>query len=208
MLNHYENLVHESRAIVIAKEDTQEGPRIGGNAPEGVRPTRVYESTRYFVTLPLDDYGSQEVSLFTSLDYGDRAESRSIYRNVSSVFELEDFVQIAVHSKSKRSGSKLLASELPGRVLEIKPATPDVVVPSGELLRPNKLGGKPYFYSGTQSYIDDLNRLFNQGFFLFLQLTWGGYERTVPFMWPFDQYSFHLLAKETSGGISLRYGWG
>src|SRR5258705_529333 len=78
--------------------------------------------------------------------------------------------------------------------IQIDPEIPDIVVdPGGELLLPNKIGGRPYCYYGTRSYIESMNALFDQGFFLFLQLTWGGYERTVPFLWPFDRYTFHLL---------------
>jgi len=157
----------------------------------------------------VDEGDSQEVSVFTSLDYDEGPKERSLYRNVSKVFSAEDFVQIIPHPKSRRSDSLSLVSELPGRALEIKSAVPDVVVePGDELILPNKMGGKPYFYYGTRSYIDSINSLFDQGFILFLQLTWGGYEKGVPSLWPFDEYTFHLLAKQTREGVIWRYGWG
>jgi hypothetical protein len=208
MLSHYQYLVHNVRPISISPSDTVVGPRIGGNAPEGIVPPKTYSSTHYFVTIDLDEEDTQEVSLFTSLDY-DEAGERSLYRNVSRVFSSEDFVQIITHPRGKRSDSANLASELPGRALEIKPPVSDIIVqPGSELLLPNKIGGRPYFYYGTRSYIDSLNSLFDQGFVLFLQLTWGGYEKGVPSLWPFDEYTFHLLAKETPVGISWRFGWG
>ncbi len=93
--------------------------------------------------------------------------------------------------------------------VSIHEETPDIVVePGGELLLPSKIGGRPYYYYGTLSYIESLDRLFDQGFILFLQFTWGGYERTAPFVWPFGEYTFHLLAKETAEEIIWCYGWG
>src|SRR6266404_9750729 len=144
MLSHYEHLAPKVRPISICRNDTAIGPRIGGNGPEGIVLPKVHSSTHYFVTLALDEVGTQELSLFTSLDYDAELPERNLYRNVSRVFSSEDFVQIIVHSKSKRSDSALLASELPGRALEIKPEIPDILVqPGGELLLPNKIGGKP-----------------------------------------------------------------
>jgi len=94
-------------------------------------------------------------------------------------------------------------------VVHIQTEVPDIIVqPGGELILPNKIGGRPYFYHWRQSYMDYVAELFDQGFVLFLQMTWGGYEPTVPFLWPFDEYTFHLLAKETADGIIWRYGWG
>ena len=209
MLNHYQNLVRNVRPILISRDDTTVGPRIGGNAPKGITPPTIRGSTRYFTTLTLDDVGNQEISLFTSLDYDDKAQDRSLYKNVSRIFTSEDLVQIVAHSKSERCSTSQLRSDLPGRAMKIQPETPDIVVePGGELLLPNKLGGLPYFFYGTRGYIESIERLMGEGFLLFVQLSWGGYERSVPFLWPFDQYTFHLLAKETETGITWRYGWG
>jgi hypothetical protein len=93
--------------------------------------------------------------------------------------------------------------------LILEPEAKDIVVePGGELLLGSKIGGRPYFYYGTLSYIEELNRLFEQGFCLLLQYTEGGYERGVPFLSPFGEYTFHLLARETNDGIAWCYGWG
>lgn len=208
MLSHYQTLVLNTRPLVVSNEDVALGPRIGGKAPEGIVPPRIHTSTHYFATIYADESCTQEVSLFTSLDYGETSDERNLYRNVGTLFTSEDFVQLVIHPKSKRSNSTEFASELPGRALELKPEVPDIIVePGGELLIPSKIGGRPYYYYGTRSYIDSIDRLFEQGYVLFLQLTWGGYERTVPFLWPFDQYTFHLLVKETEGAIDWRYGW-
>lgn len=210
MQNRYRHLVHNACPISISPTDTIIGPRIGGLAPDGVVPPKIYSSTRYFVTMPVDESSTHEVSLFTSFDFHDDSNPHYLYRNIGRIFALEDFVQIVSHSRSQRGQSTDLASELPGRALEIRAQSPDILVePGGELVLPNKIGGRPYFYYGTPSYIDAVNSLFADGFVLFLQLTWGGYERSVPFQWPFDKFTLHLLAKETEhGSIIWRYGWG
>ena len=209
MLNHFQHHDLNTRRVLISKSNAVRGPRIGGKAPDGIVPPQIFPSTRYFVTAPLDKLWDREVSLFTSFDYGVNFKENPIYKNISRVLSSEDFVQIVVHTKSNRGTSTLLASELPGRALEIQDESPDIVVPpGGELLLPNKMGGTPYYYYGTQSYIDAHNRLFAQGFVLFLQLTWGGYERAAPFLSPFGDYTFHLLAKEGHNGLEWRYGWG
>ena len=209
MLAQYQHLVRNVRPISILRQDVPTGSRIGGAAPAAIAPLKAHSFTRYFATISSPGPDGQEISLYTSLDYYDETSNYNLYRNVSRIFSSEDFVQVVIHPKSKRGDSPLFASELPGRELRIEPEAPDIVVdPGGELLLPNKIGGRPYFYYGTLSYIESTKALFEQGFFLLLQMTWGGYERSVPCSWPFDEYTFHLLGKETSGGITWRYGWG
>jgi hypothetical protein len=213
LLEPFKNLVTTSRRIIISREDSGVGSRIGGSAPEGVAPPFINSSTQYFATVAFDDSTSQELSLFVSIDWDDRTCSQSadsLWKNVSKLKTSDcPLVQSVVHPSAMRSSSTRLASELPGRALSIEEETTDIVVePGGELLLPSKIGGRPYFYYGTLSYIESVQHLLDQGFILFLQFTWGGYERTVPFVWPFGEYTFHLLAKETSRGIIWYYGWG
>jgi hypothetical protein len=210
MLNRCRRLVRKACPISIAQFDTLAGPRIGGFAPDAIFPPKIYSCTRYFITAALGESSAEEVSLFTSFDYDNPADPHYLYENIGKIFASEDFVQIVVHSKSRRGESANLSSELPGRALEVESEISDILVePGGQLLLPNKFGGRPYFYYGTRSYTDAINRLFDDEFCLFLQLTWGGYERGVPFAWPFDKFTFHLLAKEAEDGtIIWRYGWG
>jgi len=206
LLNHC--LVQSARPIKILATDKNEGSRIGGNRPEGITPARVDLNTRYFATVDLDELSQCEISIFVNLRY-DWDNPNSLYRQVSRIFSTEEFVQLVVHQKSKRSKSTDLASELPGRALVIDKETADMITePGGELLVPNKIGGRPYFFYNEPNYITSVTNLIDQGFNLFLQLSWGGYEREVPFAWPFDQYTFHLLARQTPEGIEWRYGWG
>jgi len=208
LLDQYQRLAGNVRRVTVTTQDAPEGPRIGGSAPVGVLPTNVDSSTQYFATVWLDDLRTNEVSLYVSLE-ADELSARSVYRNVSRLFSTNDFVQIVSHPKSRRSNSPSLASPLSGRALEIGDETPDVVVePGDELPLPSKLGGSPYFYYYAPDYIGALNDLFRDGFALFLQMTWAGLKASPAGPWPFDEYTFHLLAKETPVGIDWRYGWG
>ena len=197
------------RPIIVRPDDTTVGPRIGGNAPEGVVPPKVSSLTQYFVTVSLGEKATQEVSLFVSLHDDWETPDHCMYRNIGKLFAAEDFVQVVVHPKSKRSESAYVASLLGGRGLDVKAEARDIIVePGGELLLPSKIGGRPYFYYGTLDYIESVNRLLDQGFMLFLQLTWAGVKLSPPGPWPFDRNTFHLLAKDTPDGIIWRYGWG
>jgi hypothetical protein len=184
------------------------GPRIGGTAPEAVFPPSVTPITRYFLTVWLDPAHGQEISIFLDLD-SEEASPHGIYRNVSKLYSSETHVQVVAHPRSVRSRSKNLASELNGHALQIGSPSPDVLVePGGQLLLPSKMGGRPYFYYHSVGYMESLNRLFAEGYFLFLQMTWAGTRGSPTGPWPFDEYTFHLLAKEAPSGITWRYGWG
>lgn len=213
LLQPFERLVSTSRRIIVSREDADTGSRIGGNAPEGVVPALVNTATRYFLTLALDDSSGQELSLFVSIDWDDRkcaGSSDNLWNNVSKLKTTDcPLVQCVVHPRTSRSRSSHLRSDLIGRTLVIEEERPDILVePGGELLLGSKLGGRPYYYYGTLSYIKSLDDLFEQGFCLLLQYTEGGYEPGCPFLSPFGEYTFHLLAKETADGIVWRYGWG
>jgi hypothetical protein len=208
VLEPFRHLVTSSRRIQISAEDSQTGSRIGGNAPEGVRPETETSATRYLLTLALNEV--TEVSLFHSIELDDGTNPNYLYKNVSKLQPPESrIVQCVVHSSAARSSSTDLRSDLIGRALVIEPESPDIVVePGGELLLGSKVGGRPYYFYGTLSYIESLNRLFEQGFSLVMQYTDGGYPERGYFNSPFDEYTFHLLAKDTSQGIVWRYGWG
>ena len=215
MLQSFKHLMNTSRRVTISREDSETGSRVGGNAPEGILPSVVSPATRYFVTLELDDSTGREVSLFVSIDWDEKTCSESsnpnnLWNNVSKVKTTDcPLVQCVVHPRVSRSNSSHLRSDLIGRALLIEEERPDILVePGGELLLGSKIGGRPYYYYGIPSYIESLNRLFEQGFCLLLQYTEGGYEPGVNNMSPFNEYTFHLLAKETADGIVWRYGWG
>lgn len=53
----------------IANGESDEGPRIGGHAPQDVAPTKETPKTRYFMTLPLTLDADTEVSFFLSLSF-------------------------------------------------------------------------------------------------------------------------------------------
>ncbi len=215
LLQPFKHLVTTSRKVTIGREDSDTGSRIGGNAPDGILPPVITTATRYFLTLGLGGSPAPELSLFVSIDWEDDtcsqvSNSNNLWNNVSKLQTTESpLIQCVIHPQSLRSHSPDLKSDLIGRSLIIETEASDIVVePQGELLLGCKIGGRPYYYYGTLSYIESLDRLFEQGFCLLLQYTEGGYEHGCPFLSPFGEYTFHLLAKETEGGIIWRYGWG
>jgi hypothetical protein len=215
LLQPFKHLVTTSRRVTISREDSNTGPRIGGNAPEGVLPSIVSPATRYFLTLELGASTGRELSLFVSVDWDEKTSVESsnpnnLWNNVSKL-KMADcpLVQCVVHPRASRANSSHLKSDLIGRALLIEEERPDILVePGGELLLGSKIGGRPYYYYSTSAYIEALDQLFEQGYCLLLQYTEGGYERGLNNMSPFNDYTFHLLAKETADGIVWRYGWG
>ncbi len=176
-----DQLTKTSRRITICQEDSDTGPRIGGNPSEGIEPSFVGPATRYFLTVPFGDSSTQEVSLFVSIDWDDKtcyepANQSSLWNTVSKLRDIDCLlVQCVVHQNARRSSSARLTSDLGGRALLIEDERPDIVAePGGELLLPSKIGGRPYYYYGTPSYIQSVERLFEEGFCLFLQMTLPG----------------------------------
>jgi hypothetical protein len=156
-----------------------------------------------------------ELSVFTGIDWDAKTCTQpgnpiNLWNNVSRLHPAgSSLVQCIIHRPASRSMDPELKSDLPGRSLTIDPDAPDEVVePGGELLLGSKIGGRPYFYHNTPSYMDSVNQLFAQGFCLFFQYTEGGYERGQPWLSPFGDYTFHLFGKETAQGVTWRYGWG
>ena len=214
-LEHIKHLESRSRWITISHEDSDTGPRVGGHAPDGIVPPFVNSATRFFATLELDPGTEREVSVFVSIDWDDQtcyepSNPSSLWNAVSKLMAADcPLVQCVVHQSTRRSSSPHLASDLDGRALFIAGESPDIVVePGGELLLPSKIGDRPYYYYGTPSYIQSVHRLLEQGFCLFLQMTFPGFKESPPGLWPFGEYTFHLLAKESGGGIAWHYGWG
>jgi hypothetical protein len=211
LLQPYSHLVATSRRVRIRLDDSDTGPRIGGNPPKGVAPALALPATRYFVTLPLGNDAAIELSNFTCIDWDTEMTSpNNLWKNYSRLQETDSpLIQCIIHPRAARSQDSDLKSELPARSLTIEPEAPDIVVePGGELLLGSKIGGRPYFYYHSLAYMDAVNQLLNEGFCLFFQYTEGGYERGQPFLSPFVDYTFHLFGKETTEGITWRYGWG
>jgi hypothetical protein len=210
ILSDYERLVGTVRQITVSPQNVELGPRIGGKAPQGILPPRATPLTQYFATLRLQESlaAIQEVSIFLDLDFEEMSPN-SIYRNASRVHSTQEFVQVVTHPMSRRSEFPHLASALSGHALCIQAERPDIVVePGGELLLPSKIGGRPYFYCFATEYIEAVNQLLAEGFVLVSQMTWAGQAESPLGPWPFDEYTFHLLAKETPEEIIWRYGWG
>lgn len=207
MLTYFQTLVRECRPISICQMDALAGSRIGGNAPEGVEPDAIYATTRYLATIMLDE--SQAMSIFLSFDY-DEDSPNSLWKNSSTLhFHEQHLVQFVFHKPADRSRSRSLCSELEGRALKVLAIQPDIVVaPKGPLVLPNKLGGRPYFFSDASDYHHEIERIFDEGFSMLLQLTCPGFSEAPKGDWPFFEYSFHLFFQECHDGLLLRYGWG
>lgn len=207
MFNRYKSLASSCRPIQICKEDSLDGPRIGGSPPDKIVPPVQNSLTRYFATIPLNE--AHELSLFLSIDY-EEASCTSLWENSVKLHSQQSaLVQCVVHPNANRSLKPSLISELSSHAMTIGDECADTIVePRGALLVPNKIGGRPYFYYDNQPYIDSIYRLFDEGFFYFLQFTCPSAEQAPTGDWPFFEMTFHLLARETPSGITWKYGWG
>ena len=210
MLDRFQSLVRSYLPITVAPDDAARGPRIGGRAPERVVPRYVDEHTRYLVTLPLNDIGSVEISIFYSL-VQDWRSARSGLATWRSILPPDsDLVEAVIHEPRSRCDSGL-ESDLTPHALIIGDAQPE---PEDE--NPffsgydgDKMGGVPRYDQNKEPIISEARTLMNSGFVHFLQL--NSIDAAPALlrgrMWPFGNHVFHTWVRYAGGGFEVRFGW-
>src|SRR5687768_6362827 len=84
--------------ITVGSGISEDGARLGGAPPKDVVPTKKYEATRYFATLPLTADAGTEISIFLSFGFDEMSEaSRRI------LGPGDDLVEVVVHEKRSRN---------------------------------------------------------------------------------------------------------
>lgn len=209
MLTRYASLVRRCRPLTIIAADSDTGFRIGGNPPEGVRPSMVNDCTRYFATIPLGSASGVELSLFSSFadDYEDPAWLDTNMCVLHS--QKSSLVQFVVHSSARRAKRSRLKAEFGSHALRVEKERPDnQKTESNRMWIHHKIGGFPFFYHERPYVIADTNELLASGYLHLLQMASPGFDDALPEGdWPLGNYMFHVFAKETARGITFRYIW-
>jgi hypothetical protein len=190
--------------MFIGHGESQEGPRLGGRAPEGVSPA--LKGARFFVTLPLTQSGDREFSVFISFDFDEMAEaSRKLQADGNGL------IDVVVHDRSRRSDSDELLSELSAHPIGIGGESPDwIVADGGKIIESgHKIGGRPYFDQPRAAMLQAVDALTSQGFIQFVQIGFpsGANDADVSGDWPFADGMFHLFARMNGEDLDWRCLW-
>src|SRR5580658_8685612 len=125
MFNNYAHLVHRCRPFTIARDDHSQWGKIGGNPPEGVKPSVLTEFTQYFATIKTGDPDKTELSLFISMDY-DLSSPNCLWKNKTRMHKADSpLVQFVFHQALPRGDDARFASKLSGHGLIIEDERPD-----------------------------------------------------------------------------------
>lgn len=194
--------------ITVGSGISEDGARLGGRPPKDVVPTRKYEATRYFATLPLTADAGTEISIFLSFGFDEMSEASRRMLGPG-----DDLVEVVVHEKRLRNAnSNDFVSELSAHPLLIHGEAPDWFLTGGEKIveSGHKIGGRPYLEQPRTQMLDELQGVISAGFRQFAQLGFpsGAHDAPVAGDWPFADGVFHLLLKaEAQERLEWRWFW-
>ncbi len=206
MLTDYQ---HHCRPIRILGPDSASGPRLGGNPPAGVRPPVMQDSTRYFLTLVLDEASGRELSLFNSFE----SDFMAFLKKKYVIYRQDELsmVQAVVHDKSTRELEKsALTSHYEGRALMLEAEVPDEDGWLDSMIyQESKMGGYPFYYQNKESIRSAANELLSQGFVHLLQVSFPtSKDFLISGNWPYGPYILHVFADHPKNPTDIRLGWG
>lgn len=188
--------------FTVGQGDSNEGSRVGGAAPAGVRP--LSEDFTYFATFRIQDDPAEEISIFLKLkDDVVTAESGTLF---------DDLIDVVSHPPSSRGPVDGIASKLSAHPILIQPSRGDWMVDdSGEQLieSQHKLGGRPFLINNETDLENGLAELQHNGFRQIVQFDFpsGGGDALVSGPWPFITGMFHLLGRQDGGRWEWRWFW-
>lgn len=186
------------------------GSRIGGAQPEGVFSVHA-QKAYYLLTIPLEEDGSAEVSIFLHPDWDDIMSDHS-----RILYSQEDlWVELIVHGPSLRSTENRCQLLLTPHPLLFGTVEPDrqgddlnIYDEPGAPLRQHKVGGSPYYVRHQAKLVDAIVEVKERGYRQLLQLTFPGpRDADIDGDWPFADGNFYLFFKYSEGQYHWCYGW-
>lgn len=184
---------------VVACGPSESGPRLGGTAPEGVRPSVKTRDTRYLATIPLSDDGEIDVSFFLSLTFDEMLrDAGRMYQGAA--------IEPVTHSPRGRGRGDEFKSVLSPHPLDLGGARDDwSIEDGGEIIESgHKIGGRAYLIQSTEARRRELERAWSEGFRQFLQLDTPA-EAAVKGDWPFANGMFHAFVRVEDSDRPLRW---
>jgi len=194
--------------IRIGNGPSLSGSRIGGSPPKGVYPSRLAEAD-YLLTLALEDYKFNEVSLFANRDWWDFFYDR--LRIVSS--DSEPWIEFVVHGPSIRATTDNRRDLLPPHPFAFGSAILDRQGYDSEdneaiPLSDHKLGGRPYFIKSAPDLVSAVQKLEQNRYRQLLQLSFpGSQDATIDSDWPFGDGLFNLFVRSDNDEYHWCYFW-
>ena len=196
-------LAGKRRRITIGAGRSEEGPRLGGRAPQECAPSS--RALRYLVTFPLTADGMEEASLFVDPD-----PDFVFGGNAGKVLQGPQ-LEVVRHHRSRRCKSSPFDSPVSEHPLLVADPKSDEVVEDGAAVpySGHKIGGRPYFVHGEPSLEDEVGSLLAAGYCHCLQLDFPGGEgdAEVSGAWPFGTGLLHVLCNVSGEGFSWRCFW-
>jgi len=198
MFEELKKLTNSCRQFNFRAEESSTGARIGGKAPEGIRPKTILPTTRYFCTIPFD---LSEASVFISLD---DAVFDPMYRR--KLLE-ESCPLVVIHSQKPRGlgvewSSEMLPNKLVFDNTLVDHRSEEDVVPR------HKIGGYPCWHDTSESLTSDALKLLDTGWLHFVQFGFPSRrDSSIKADWPFGEDMFHIFVRERLNEIEYMYAW-
>ncbi len=198
----------EYRKYVILESDSKTGFRIGGVAPNGIKPTILNNHTRYLMTIPLEK--GKELSLFHSFNFDDDDSIMNPSESRCCIMSSEyTGIQFVIHTEQQRGKSTEYDSELSGHSITLLEEIENDSKDTEECYGLNKMGGWPFLDNGFLNCRESVSELLQENFIHFMQLSFPSYlDYPVDGNWPFYEYTFHIFLKENKDGYDIRCIWG
>lgn len=191
--------------IRVGSGPSDVGPRLGGRAPEGVRPQGGSASTAYLMTLPLGIQPALEASIFLSFDFDGMADA-------AGDLAPNGPVTVLTHTPSRRATTREYASNLSEHPLILGvPSNDELTSDTGVRLTKSshKIGGRPFFLHGEPTIETDVEIAYRAGFRQLVQLAFpgGSGDATVSGDWPFGDGLFHVFVRASQSSFEFLRFW-
>ncbi len=169
--------------MTVDRGPSESGPRIGGDAPEGIAPPGDDSTVKYFGTIPLTD--QEEISIFLSQDFE---------RWLAQVFtmtraESGSAVRIIGHGVSARGPATNYSSPIDAarfalqeeqNDLQYDPQASEYHMPEYLPTCGHKLGGEPFRIQGMMSFRGPYEQLRGEGWLQVVQFDMAKFDRSEP----------------------------
>ncbi|MEM7246846.1 MAG: hypothetical protein AAF533_15950 [Acidobacteriota bacterium] len=191
-----------SHPVTIMDGDSESGPRLGGRAPAGVRPSDA--GLRYLLSLGFPWLPDHEVSVFVVAD-----EGRLLH--ASGGLATKELLEVVLHPVRRRSEAPTSwDSGLSEHPLSIAAACSDLREIEGRWVprSADKMGGRPYFIQGEPEREEPVMELLQRGYVQLLQVDVpAGGPASVLGSWPFGDALFHLFTRWENGAFEWEAFW-
>lgn len=187
--------------------------RLGGQPPEGIRPTVNLPNARYLATLALT--GDLDVSLFA--DFGGPDSDPPF---LDYIYQLQNqdntLIQFELHSRLPVTRDSALESPVPACELkfgdldqDLDPTRADHHTALTQCFEDHKVGGIPFFEHLEGTVYEESLPLLQSGYFHILQLAFpGSSDLDLDCDWPFGTtWIFHVFAKVEPPSWRFIYAW-